>query len=179
MLRLLVCWIALASLPVALAAPVTAAGVIPVKPAATASELAASERDVLLTLQCRRELALDPELAPLNLGVRIRNRIATLWGQVPSAELSFKAEVCLRGLIELLEVRNDLWVTGENLPVRAPVASPPPAYLPAPPPPMLPGLPAATIPPPVPVRPAPPRVTPATNGEVELPPLRLPQPKQH
>src|SRR4051794_9384180 len=87
------------------------AGVIAVKPPPTAAETAAAEFDLVLTLRARRALALDPELAPLNLGVRIRNHVATLLGPVPTAELSFKAEVCLRGLVELFEVRNELWVT--------------------------------------------------------------------
>src|SRR5438874_2131150 len=78
----------------------------------------AAERDLVLTIQARRALLHDPELELLNLGVCIRNRVATLWGPVPSAELSFKAEVCLRGLLELVEVRNDLLVSGDGTPGR-------------------------------------------------------------
>ncbi len=163
-----------ASLLFALAGVQGDAGVIAVAPASPNS--AAAERDLVLTIQARRALLRDPELGPLNLGVRIRNRVATLWGPVPTAELSFKAELCVRGVFELREVRNELCVSGVNLPARA-AGLPPPAFLPAPPAPALPGLPAVTVPPPLPVPVAPAVLAPPVQDEIELPPLRLPQAK--
>ena len=124
-------------------------------------------RDVLHTLQARRLLVDDPELAALNLGVRVRNRVATLWGPVPSAELSFKAEIRLRALVELVEVRNELFVTGESVPTPdGPLQTPPlPLFLPEQLPPALPppGLRTVNRPPPS-----------AMPAELELPPLTLP-----
>src|SRR4051812_132510 len=67
-------------------------------------------RDVMYTIQARRLLLDDPDLGPLNLGVQVRDRVATLWGPVPTAELALKAELRLRNLVELLEVRNELSV---------------------------------------------------------------------
>src|SRR5947207_6099690 len=55
-------------------------------------------QDLGHTIQARRLLLEDPDLAPLNLGVRVRNRVATLWGPVPSADLALKAELRLRAL---------------------------------------------------------------------------------
>lgn len=97
------------------------------------------ERDVWLTLRARKALTEDAELAPLNLGVVVRNRVATLWGPVPSAELGFKAEVILRTLDELGAVRNDLDVSDDPLPrVGLFTAPATPSLLPAQLPPALP-----------------------------------------
>lgn len=132
--------------------------------------------DLALTIQARGMLLRDPELAPLNVGVRVRNGIATLWGPVPSAETAFKAEICLRGLVELLEVRNELHVTGEPT---APPGDAPRAFLLPEVPPALPALPQGVIPPPPPVRAiAEPFQPQPVTDDVDLPPLRLPQPKQ-
>lgn len=68
------------------------------------------EMDVEQTMLCRRALAEDPVLAPLNLGVRVRAGVATLWGPAPSSAVSRRAEECLRTLIELVDVSNRLHV---------------------------------------------------------------------
>src|SRR3954470_14031744 len=39
-------------------------------------------RDVGLTVRARQALRRDKELAPLNLGVKVREGVATLWGPV-------------------------------------------------------------------------------------------------
>jgi hypothetical protein len=67
-------------------------------------------RDTYLMLQARRALLLDPDLAPLNLGVSVRGGVATLWGTAPSADLAREAAAVLRQLPDLAEVRNDLEV---------------------------------------------------------------------
>ena len=161
-----------AGLSLALAFVPCQAGVITVGPA-NARPIAP---DLALTIEARGILLRDPELATLNIGVRVRNRIATLWGPVPSAEMAFKAEIYLRGLVELLEVRNELHVTGEALVGPDRLRTPPIAHLPEVPP-ALPALPAGVIPPPPPVRTVPAPFQPPAIDEVELPPLRLPQAK--
>jgi hypothetical protein len=134
----------------------------------------ATERDIMLTMQARRALLLDTELAPLNLGVRVHNRVATLWGPVPSADLAFKAEQRLRGLLELLAVRNDLIIAPGSAPAMAPL---PASFLPLPPSPALPAIaPGHAAPPPLPPPPTIGAPAPIID-ETELPPRRLPQGK--
>jgi hypothetical protein len=134
----------------------------------------ASERDVMLTIVARRALMLDAELGRLNIGVRVRNRVATLWGPVPSAELALKAEQRLHGLLDLLTVRSELIV----VPVSAlAVAAQSSGSLPPAPPPALPPLPRdLPAPPPLPPPPMIGAPTPVID-ELDLPPRRLPQAK--
>src|SRR5437762_2073213 len=82
----------------ALVAIACGAGVItaPNAPGSARSEVVM--RDLYLTIQARRALLRDKELGGLNVGVQVRNRVAILWGPVPTVELAFKAEVCLREL---------------------------------------------------------------------------------
>jgi hypothetical protein len=96
-------------------------------------------RDVQQTVHARRLLADDPELKEHHIGVAVRDRVATLWGPVPSAEVAFRAELCLRMMIELAEVRNELVVSDLMEPVRRPLKiDAPPRYVPEPMPPNLP-----------------------------------------
>jgi hypothetical protein len=67
-------------------------------------------RDTYLMLQARRALLLDPDLAPLNLGVSVHGGVATLWGTAPSVDLAVEAAALLRQLPDLAEVRNELEV---------------------------------------------------------------------
>lgn len=73
--------------------------------------------DVRHTLLARQALAADPLLGRLNLGVRVHQRVAVLWGPVPSAALKQRAEEVLRQLPDFLEVRNELTIE-ENTEVR-------------------------------------------------------------
>ncbi len=68
-------------------------------------------RDIMQTMRARQVLADEPELVGTNIGVTVRNRVATLWGPVASAEIAFRAELCLRTLTELAMVRNELFVS--------------------------------------------------------------------
>jgi osmotically-inducible protein OsmY len=77
-------------------------------PSAHADDLT---RDSLLTLAARTHLARDAALAPLNLGVSVRNGVATLWGAVPSSDLARQARDRLRQLRGVAEVRDELTVT--------------------------------------------------------------------
>jgi hypothetical protein len=166
---------AAAALLIALAGAARGGGVVAVRPAVATPDATAADRDMGLAIRARKSLLRDPQLGPLNLGVCVRDGIATLWGPVPSPELSFRAEANLRSLVELIGVRNELWVTGEMVPAAAPQQPPP--FLPPPPPPNLPQAPALTNPPPLPARAVPAVVAPPANDEIELPPLRLPQRK--
>lgn len=141
-----------------------------------------TERDVRLTVRARQVLRQDSDLAAHNVGVVVRNGVATLWGPIPSGLLGFKAERLLRNLIELADVQNDLEVSGDAEP--GPDSAPPlPAFLPNKLPPALPVLPArppvareAAPPPPattIVTRPAP--EPPLARGlDVELPRIDLP-----
>jgi hypothetical protein len=126
-----------------------------------------ADRDLWHTIQARKLLADDPELAGLNLGVRVRNRVATLWGPVPTPDLAFKAEIRLRNLIELVDVHNELFVTGEPT-VDPPEVAPAPAqplFLPEQLPPALPPASDGWLR----------KVQKPASRELELPPLRVPQ----
>ena len=51
-------------------------------PARAASRLESTD-DLILTVLARKALLDDRDLATLNLGVRVQQRVATLWGPVP------------------------------------------------------------------------------------------------
>jgi hypothetical protein len=88
-------------------------------------------RDMWQTVQARRLLQDDARLGPLNLGVHVTNRIAVLWGPVPSRELSLRAEQRLGTMFELVEVRNRMTIDpdGDALPP-APLSPDRPRFLP-------------------------------------------------
>src|SRR5258705_339165 len=71
--------------------------------------------DFLQTVQACKRFQEDELLAPLNIGVKVRRRVAILWGPIPNAELALRAEQQLRTMIELIDVRNDLIVMPEDL----------------------------------------------------------------
>ena len=148
------------------------AGIVAVKPAPSTPAAEAAGRDLVLTIEARRRLLKDRELAPFNVGVRVRDRVALLWGAVPSAELALKAETCVRGMFELVEVRSELFVSGE-LSSAKPVIPMLPApevhpTLPVLAPSAIPGLPA-----PLPAKR--PMIAPPVEEEPEAPPMRLPK----
>jgi hypothetical protein len=84
----------------------------------TACALAAApvpaENNTLANLQhtyvARQALQQDPLLASLQIGVRVEQRVAILWGPVPSAELARHAVAKLKELPELVGVRSELHV---------------------------------------------------------------------
>jgi hypothetical protein len=83
--------------------------------------------DVQHTVLARQALQDDPLLRPHNLGVRVRDRVAVLWGPSPSKELGERAAAVLRKLPQLREVRNELFLD----PWSDPAAPLPPARPPA------------------------------------------------
>jgi hypothetical protein len=88
-------------------------------------------RDLQLTVQARRLLAQDPQLRPLNLGVKVQDGTATLWGGVPSAKLAGLAIDRLKTISSLERVRSELSI--EPLPdllAGAPPSLPPAHFAP-------------------------------------------------
>lgn len=84
--------------------------------------------DGRLTVYARRALAEDESLASLNLGVSVRNHVATIWGPVPSAELGQRALDNLRRVPGLAQVVNQLVIEKPGDPLLEflrPPASPP------------------------------------------------------
>jgi hypothetical protein len=65
--------------------------------------------DMDRTILARQALQEDPALAPLHLGVRVRNGVAILFGPVPSPELARRAVERLHDLPALTGVRNELF----------------------------------------------------------------------
>ena len=72
-------------------------------------------------MEARKLLADDSDLEAFNIGVTVRNRVATLWGPVPSIEVAFRAELVLRSMFELTAVRNELFVSELVEPMRKPL----------------------------------------------------------
>ncbi len=102
----------------------------------------ALQHDLWQSVRARKLFLDDPQLAPLNLGVKVNGRVAVLWGPVPSLELAHRAEERLQTMIELAEIRNQLHVAPDNEPASAPPPAPAtPRYLPDRLPPVLPGAP--------------------------------------
>src|SRR5690348_14807712 len=60
------------------------------------------------TLAIRKAFLQDKELARLNLGVKVESRIAYLWGAVPSSQALNRAVKAVKGIPDILEIRNNL-----------------------------------------------------------------------
>ncbi|HMF16553.1 MAG TPA: BON domain-containing protein [Gemmataceae bacterium] len=71
--------------------------------------------DVWQTYEARKALLGDSVLGPLNLGVKVRNRVAVLWGPVPSVEIANQAVSLLQKLPGLVAVKNELDVDPDLL----------------------------------------------------------------
>ena len=120
--------------------------------------------DVIQTLQARKVLDEDTHLGPLHLGLKMRGGVATLWGPVPSLDLSRRAVQKLRALVYVSDIRNHLAVQADD-------------YLPPAPPRMV--TPASA---PTPMAPAPAPKTPRPGREVpaeaSLPAIVVPVPQE-
>src|SRR5262249_43386471 len=79
-------------------------------PAAHAAVAAMGEvsRDFAHTALARQTLLRDPRLAGLNVGVKVHDRVAVLWGTVPTLDLARRAEELLRALPDFRQVRSEL-----------------------------------------------------------------------
>jgi osmotically-inducible protein OsmY len=93
-------------------------GLPPLRPVRSPADAA---RDSQQTMQARALLQADPALADVNIGVTVQDRVATLWGPVPSSEVAFRAEVALRGMLELAKVKNELIVNELQEPFKLPL----------------------------------------------------------
>ena len=67
-------------------------------------------RDLQLMVHARKALREQEAFASLNVGVRVRDGIATLWGPVPSADLIPKAMKGVESVQGILGVRSELFV---------------------------------------------------------------------
>jgi osmotically-inducible protein OsmY len=83
---------------------------------AAESSLVEPDQDCQLTLLARQKLLQEPSLAPLNLGVSVRDGVALLWGTVPASAHAQRAENCLRSLQGLLNVVNELRIESTDAP---------------------------------------------------------------
>jgi BON domain len=72
----------------------------------------ATAHDLELTLRAREALLRDPQLQQARLGVSVFHRRATLWGDVPTAEVGERAHRCLQRIIGLQEIRDEWHVAG-------------------------------------------------------------------
>jgi osmotically-inducible protein OsmY len=67
-------------------------------------------RDLQVLVHARSALRENPVLASLNMGVRVHDGVATLWGPVPSADLIPKALKTLESVQGVLDARSELYV---------------------------------------------------------------------
>jgi hypothetical protein len=79
----------------------------PARPPASALGLI---QDLRLTVLARRAFQDDRVLRPLNLGVKVRNGVATVWGPVPSKEVARQVVARLEAINGIEEVRSELQV---------------------------------------------------------------------
>jgi len=86
-------------------------------------------RDFAHTALARQTLLQDPRLAGLNVGVKVHDRVAVLWGTVPTLDLARRAEDLLRALPEFRIVRSELEIDSFETPGNV---VEPPTHLPEP-----------------------------------------------
>jgi hypothetical protein len=85
-----------------------------------------SYRDITLTVHARKALGDDPELGALNLGVRVQDNVAVLWGPAPSDELKRRAVEVVKKVKGVHEVRDaDVYIAAAR-PAGGPPIPPPP-----------------------------------------------------
>ncbi|MCE9531971.1 MAG: BON domain-containing protein [Planctomycetes bacterium] len=73
-----------------------------------------SGRDWLLTNQARRALQKDEQLAALRIGVSVKDKVATIWGTIPSADTAKRAEELLRKISGIVIVMNDCQIVASD-----------------------------------------------------------------
>ena len=95
----------------------------PVVGAAGAAGTDSAGRDWRLVIDARRALLADKKLAGLNLGVSVRDGVATLWGPVPSPDLARRAEVRLRQVTGISDVVSECTLFKPADPLPAQVAA--------------------------------------------------------
>jgi osmotically-inducible protein OsmY len=78
---------------------------------------AESDTDRRLTALARRALDDDLELSILDLGVSVRENVATVWGAVPSPALASRAAEAVRGVPGVARVINQVSIESPNDPL--------------------------------------------------------------
>ena len=66
-----------------------------------------TSRDWILNNQARRAILKDDQLAPHNIGVTVKDKIATIWGSIPAPEIAKRAEATLLKIHGIATVMND------------------------------------------------------------------------
>lgn len=75
-------------------------------------------RDCRMTLRARQAVQNDPALAGItHIGVSVRSGVACLWGSVSSSEAARRAEVLVRQVPGIFEVRNEIHVESPDDPL--------------------------------------------------------------
>jgi hypothetical protein len=64
--------------------------------------------DCRLTVFARHAIQSDPVLASLNVGVTVQDRVALLWGSIPSVEMARRSEALIRKVSGIAGIRNNL-----------------------------------------------------------------------
>jgi hypothetical protein len=83
-------------------------------------------RDIQQTVSVRKALADDPVLGPANIGVRVQDNVAVLWGPVPSDEVRRRAVELVKKAPGVFDVRAaDIYVAAPAPPTPIPVPLPP------------------------------------------------------
>jgi osmotically-inducible protein OsmY len=93
-----------------------------------------TQEDLTHEILALQALHNDPRLAPLNLGVKVRDHVATLWGPVPTRELAERAINVVKKLPEIGTVHNQMMIQYREETVLPPmplVPALPPAHPPA------------------------------------------------
>jgi hypothetical protein len=121
-----------ASVCAVLLSPAAALSAQPVPPISRPTTAAVADPDWLLAVAARQALQQDPVLGPLNLGVTVCRRRATVWGVVSTPGQARRAEKLLRQLPGLTGVRADLRVISPDDPLRK-ILNPPAPPRPVPP----------------------------------------------
>ena len=100
------------------------------EPTPPISEKKLSYRDIQLTVHARKALADDAVVGPGNLGVRVQNNVAVLWGPISSEALKKHAVEVLKKVKGVYEVRDaDVYIAAP--PPVVEIAALPPAEAPA------------------------------------------------
>jgi hypothetical protein len=84
--------------------------IAPAAPPTAAPAPAPSLRDMRLAVHVRSVLMEDGELAPYNLGVKVRGGVAVLWGPLPSVELQQRALKRAEEVQGVLSVRSEMYL---------------------------------------------------------------------
>jgi hypothetical protein len=79
-------------------------------------------RDWVLSNQARRVLLKDEQIASFNVGLTVKDRVATIWGTLPSAEVGKRAEEMLKKINGIASVVNECKIVPPANPVPQQVA---------------------------------------------------------